>query len=74
MKLSEFMVDHWKNIGFAPTELTLDEDIDTENDVEIKDSVKFTPKKMELSEEEIGRLSKTRIFGKPQNFCALFVI
>ena len=57
VKLSEFMVEHWKSIGFAPTEFTLDEDIDTENDVEIKDSEKFTPKKIELSEEEIGRLT-----------------
>ena len=57
MKLPEFMVEHWRNIGFAPTEFTLDEDLDTENDVEVKDSSKFTPQKNELTEEETARFT-----------------
>ena len=57
VKLPEFMVKHWKNIGFAPTEFTLDEDLDTENDAEIKDSSKFTPQKNELTDEETARFT-----------------
>ena len=33
VKLPELMVEHWRNIGFAPTEFTLDKDLNTENDV-----------------------------------------
>ena len=57
MKLSDFMVEHWRNIGFAPAEFVLDEDLDTENDIEIKDSGKFTPQKNELKEEETKRFT-----------------
>ena len=35
----------------------LDEDLDTENDVEIKDSGKFTPQKNELTEEETTKFT-----------------
>ena len=51
------MVEHWRNIGFAPTEFTLDEDLDTENDVQIKDTGKFTPQKNELTDEETARFT-----------------
>ena len=51
------MVEHWRKIGFAPTEFVLDDDLDTENDAEIKDSDKFTPQKNELTEEETTRFT-----------------
>ena len=51
------MVEHWRKIGFAPTEFMLDDDLDTENDVEIKDSDKFTPQKKELTEKETTRFT-----------------
>ena len=69
MKLSDFMIEHWKNIGFAPTEFTLDEDIDTENDVEIKDSDKFTPRRKELTEKETTRFTVIILKNLPIGHC-----
>ena len=51
------MVEHWRKIGFAPTEFVLDDDLDTENDAEIKDSDKCTSQKNELTEEETTRFT-----------------
>ena len=67
VKLMDFMIDHWKKIGFSPAEFKLDDILDNENDVEMKETEFFTPthKKYELSKEEISKFTGVLVKNIP---------
>ena len=65
VRLADFMVEHWKSIGFDPSEFVLDDELDDEADLEVRDSNEFTPVKNSLANVEINKFTGVLIKNLP---------